>query len=32
LEGNMKYGREGFKAAGMDYISIMESLIEDGKI
>jgi len=32
LEGNMKYGREGFKAAGMDYISMMESLIDDGKI
>lgn len=32
LEANMKYGRQGFRQAGMDYIRIMENLIEDGKI
>ncbi len=32
LEANMKYGKEGFRAAGVDYIGLMESLIEDGKI
>lgn len=32
LEANMKYGKEGFKAAGIDYTEMMENLIEDGKI
>ena len=32
LEANMKYGKEGFRAAGLDYLKIMESLIEDGQI
>ena len=32
LEANMKYGREGFRAAGIDYFQMMEQLIEDGQI
>jgi len=32
LEANMKYGKEGFRAAGIDYIQLMEKLIDDGKI
>ncbi|MCB2147128.1 MAG: ATP-grasp domain-containing protein [Deltaproteobacteria bacterium] len=32
LEANMKYGREGFRAAGIDYIQMMEQLIDDGEI
>ena len=32
LEGNMKYGREGFRAAGIDYFQMMEQLIDNGKI
>ena len=32
LEANMKYGREGFRAAGIDYFEMMERLIDDGKI
>ena len=32
LEANMKYGREGFRAAGIDYSKMMEQLIDDGKI
>ena len=32
LEANMKYGKEGFAAAGIDYTAMMEQLIEDGKI
>jgi ribosomal protein S6--L-glutamate ligase len=32
LEGNMKYGREGFKAAGIDYIAMMERMIENNEI
>lgn len=32
LEANMKYGREGFREAGLDYFAIMENLIENGKI
>ncbi len=32
LEANMKYGREGFRAAGLDYILLMERLIENGDI
>jgi ribosomal protein S6--L-glutamate ligase len=32
LEGNMKYGREGFRQAGMDYQQIMSGLISKGVI
>ena len=32
LEANMKYGREGFRQAGIDYIQLMESMIENGRI
>ncbi|MFO7684696.1 MAG: ATP-grasp domain-containing protein [Desulfobacterales bacterium] len=32
LEANMKYGKEGFRAAGIDYIALMEQLIENGAI
>lgn len=32
LEANMKYGREGFRAAGIDYIRLMEEMIENGEI
>jgi ribosomal protein S6--L-glutamate ligase len=32
LEANMKYGREGFRAAGIDYTKLMERFIEDGVI
>ncbi len=32
LEANMKYGREGFRAAGLDYTAIMERMIDDGEI
>jgi ribosomal protein S6--L-glutamate ligase len=32
LEGNMKYGREGFRAAGIDYQQLMSDLIEQGEI
>ena len=32
LEANMKYGREGFRAAGIDYFQMMEQLIDDGQI
>ena len=32
LEANVKYGREGFRAAGIDYFQMMEQLIEDGQI
>lgn len=32
LEANMKYGREGFRAAGIDYMKLMEQLIADGQI
>ncbi len=32
IEGNMKYGREGFRHAGMDYSSMMEELIANGTI
>ncbi|MFP4306065.1 MAG: RimK family alpha-L-glutamate ligase [Desulfococcaceae bacterium] len=32
LEGNMKYGRQGFAAAGMDYHKVMEALIADERI
>jgi ribosomal protein S6--L-glutamate ligase len=32
LEANMKYGKEGFRKAGIDYIKMMEELIENGEI
>jgi ribosomal protein S6--L-glutamate ligase len=32
LEGNMKYGKEGFRQAGIDYLKLMETLIENGEI
>jgi ribosomal protein S6--L-glutamate ligase len=32
IEANMKYGREGFKAAGIDYVKLMEKMIENGDI
>jgi ribosomal protein S6--L-glutamate ligase len=32
LEANMKYGREGFRQADLDHLSIMEHLIANGKI
>lgn len=32
LEGNMKYGRQGFKAAGIDYFEMMERMIDKREI
>ena len=32
LEGNMKYGKEGFRRAGKDYIKLMEAMIAKGEI
>lgn len=32
LEGNMKFGKEGFRKAGIDYLKLMESMIENGQI
>jgi ribosomal protein S6--L-glutamate ligase len=32
LEANMKYGKEGFRQAGIDYIDLMEELIANGSI
>lgn len=32
IEGNMKYGKEGFRAAGIDYIKLMETMIENEEI
>jgi len=32
LEANMKYGKEGFRKAGIDYYRLMEKLIDDGEI
>jgi ribosomal protein S6--L-glutamate ligase len=32
LEANMKYGREGFRAAGIDYYAMMEQMIDEGYI
>lgn len=32
LEANMKYGKQGFLAAGIDYIKLMETLIEEQSI
>jgi ribosomal protein S6--L-glutamate ligase len=32
LEANMKYGLEGFRRAGIDYVEMMERLIVNGQI
>jgi len=32
LEGNMKYGLEGFRQAGIDYPQLMEAMIENEEI
>lgn len=32
LEANMKYGKEGFRQAGIDYIKLMERMIDNGEI
>lgn len=32
IEANMKYGREGFRHAGIDYFHLMETMIENGEI
>jgi len=32
LEANMKYGREGFRMAGLDYDRLMEAMIENEEI
>lgn len=32
LEANMKYGKEGFRAAGIDYTRLMETMIANGEI
>jgi ribosomal protein S6--L-glutamate ligase len=32
LEANMKYGREGFRQAGIDYLQMMEQLIVNGDV
>lgn len=32
LEANMKYGREGFKEAGINFYTLMENMIENGEI
>jgi len=32
LEANMKYGKEGFRAAGMDYTALMAKMIASGAI
>jgi ribosomal protein S6--L-glutamate ligase len=32
LEANMKYGQEGFRQAGIDYVNLMETMIENGEI
>ncbi len=32
LEANMKYGKEGFRLAGIDYTMLMETLIQNGEI
>ena len=32
LEGNMKYGLEGFRAAGIDYYELLARMINDGDI
>jgi hypothetical protein len=28
LEANMKYGLQGFREAGIDYVHLMETMIE----
>lgn len=32
LEANMKYGKEGFRKSGIDYMKLMETMIENGEI
>ena len=32
LEANMKYGKAGFKQAGLDYYELMEAMIRNGEI
>jgi hypothetical protein len=32
LEAGMKYGRAGFKKAGIDYNRLMEAMIRNGEI
>jgi ribosomal protein S6--L-glutamate ligase len=32
LEANMKYGKEGFRAAGMDFYEVIDLMIENGEI
>jgi len=32
LEANMKYGKQGFKKAGMDYARLMEKMIDNEEI
>ena len=32
LEANMKYGKAGFKKAGIDYSQLMEAMIRNGEI
>jgi len=32
LEANMKYGKAGFKKAGIDYNRLMEAMIRNGEI
>jgi ribosomal protein S6--L-glutamate ligase len=32
LEANMKYGKEGFRRAGIDYVRLMEEMIKNEEI
>jgi hypothetical protein len=32
LEANMKYGKQGFREAGLDYDQLMETMIENEEI
>jgi ribosomal protein S6--L-glutamate ligase len=32
LEANMKYGKEGFRQAGLNYSAMMEAMIDNGDI
>ena len=32
LEGNMKYGKEGFRAAGIDFYKLVDTMIENEEI
>ncbi len=32
LEANMKYGKEGFRQAGIDFYQLMDEMIENGQI